>query len=54
MEKIILQPHNAFVKGRQILGFVLIANKCLGRRIRIGEPRVLYKLNVKKAYDHVK
>ena len=54
VEKIILQPHNAFVRGRQILAFVLIVNRCLGSRIRIGKPRVLYKLDIKKAYDHVK
>jgi hypothetical protein len=53
VEKIISKPHNTFVKGRQILDLVLIANKCLDSHINSGEPRVLCKPDMEKAYDHI-
>ena len=41
------------MKGRQILDSILIASKCIDSRLRRGIPRVLCKLDVEKAYNHV-
>jgi hypothetical protein len=32
---------------------LVIANECLDSRIRSGEPVVLCKMDLEKAYDHV-
>jgi hypothetical protein len=53
LDNIISSSNKVFIRGRQILDSVLVANKCLDSRIRYGEPSVLGKLDLEKVYDHV-
>lgn len=49
----IATTQSTFVKDRQILDGVLVANELVDSRIRSKKPGILFKADFEKAYDHV-
>ena len=53
LDKVISKTQSAFIKGRQILDPIFIANESLDGRRRSEEPGILCKMDVEKVDDHV-
>lgn len=51
--KLISGQQNAFIKSRQITDTVLIASEALDWKLKTGEPGILCKLDIEKAFDQV-
>lgn len=43
----------AFIKGRQIMDDVVIANELVDSRLKCKQPGILCKLDIQKAYDYL-
>nr|XP_009768756.1 PREDICTED: uncharacterized protein LOC104219730 [Nicotiana sylvestris] len=51
--KLVDTQQMAFIKGRQIMDAILIANECVDAKMRSKDPGILCKLGIEKAYDHL-
>ncbi|RVX10471.1 Transposon TX1 uncharacterized 149 kDa protein [Vitis vinifera] len=51
--KVVSKAQGAFVKGKQILDAVLIANEAINSVLKNNENGILCKLDIEKAYDNV-
>ena len=53
LAKVISTSQNAFVKGRQIMDAMLIANKAIDSILKSNRGAILCKLDIEKTYDRV-
>ncbi|WMV13351.1 hypothetical protein MTR67_006736 [Solanum verrucosum] len=53
MPKLVDDQQMAFIKGRQIMDAILVANECVDVRTISKDPGILCKLDIEKAYDHL-
>lgn len=53
MAKLVNSQQLAFIKGRQIMDDVLMANEVIDSKSSLKKPGILCKLDIEKAYDHV-
>ncbi|XP_026416456.1 uncharacterized protein LOC113311876 [Papaver somniferum] len=54
LPKLISNHQSGFIKSRQITDSILIANECLDSRIKEKKPGIICKVDLEKAFDHVK
>ena len=54
MGLIISYSQNVFIEGRQILNAMLRANEAVDSILRRKEKGILCKLDIEKAYDHIR
>lgn len=53
LPQLISSNQSAFIKGRQILDGVLVANELVDSRVKSKVPGILFKADFEKAYDHI-
>lgn len=51
--RVVSKFQNAFIEGRQIIDVALIVDEAIDFMLRSNSSRVICKLDIEKAYDHV-
>lgn len=53
IHKLVNRQQMAFIKGRQIVDAVMIANEPVDSREKCKKPGILCNIDIQKAYDHL-